>query len=167
MRKWWIHYGPMVIFICLHFTVHHYHHFADVIEGIELEIFVRYILLRVCPAKIKSFLSIIFHEMYGTVFIHLTPVSYDDCENMCVPYFITIIKSEVWPICHFCGLGYETILVCAVCLSILHIMRRNRITGIGTNLQYAPSGNSRGYNSKFRSGADMSAGDTSQAPYSQ
>ena len=29
-----VHYGPMAVFICLHIT--HYHHYADVSEGIEL-----------------------------------------------------------------------------------------------------------------------------------
>ena len=29
------HYGPMVIFVCLHFTLLHYHHCADVYEGFE------------------------------------------------------------------------------------------------------------------------------------
>ena len=30
-----IHYGLMVVFICLHFTLPHYNHYADVSEGIE------------------------------------------------------------------------------------------------------------------------------------
>ena len=25
-----VHYGPMVVFVCLHFTLSHYHHYADV-----------------------------------------------------------------------------------------------------------------------------------------
>ena len=31
-----VHYDPMVIFVCLQITLLHYHHYADVSEGIEL-----------------------------------------------------------------------------------------------------------------------------------
>ena len=31
-----IHYGPMVVFVCLHFTRPHYRHYADVCDCIEL-----------------------------------------------------------------------------------------------------------------------------------
>ena len=60
--------------------------------------------------------SIIFHTTYGTVLIQLTHFSNGDCENTCTSSFI-IIKSEVWPIYHCLGLGYET-MVCAVFRSI-------------------------------------------------
>ena len=32
----WVHYGPMVIFICLHITLPHYRHYAHISESIEL-----------------------------------------------------------------------------------------------------------------------------------
>ena len=31
-----VHYGPVVVFVCLHITLPHYHHSADVSEGVEL-----------------------------------------------------------------------------------------------------------------------------------
>ena len=31
-----IHYGPIAVFICLHFTLSHYHHCAGLSEGIGL-----------------------------------------------------------------------------------------------------------------------------------
>ena len=31
-----VHYGPMVVFVCLHIKLPRYHHYADLSEGIEL-----------------------------------------------------------------------------------------------------------------------------------
>ena len=31
-----VHYGPMIVFVCLHITLPQYHHYYDVSEGIEL-----------------------------------------------------------------------------------------------------------------------------------
>ena len=31
-----VHYGPMVVFVCLHITLQHYHHYKGVFESIEL-----------------------------------------------------------------------------------------------------------------------------------
>ena len=84
-------------------------------------------------------------SIYGAVYIYLTHLSYDDCENTCTfsysilsyhyhhhyhhhhhhlhhhhhrhHHIIINNKSEVWPICHCLGLGHQT-MVCAVCLSI-------------------------------------------------
>ena len=38
--------------------------------------------------------------------------------RICVLYLIIIVKSEVWPVCHWIELGHETML-CALCLSTL------------------------------------------------
>ena len=46
-----VHYGPMAAFVCLHFTLPHHHHYADVYEGIE---FLQNTYCRV--SKIKSIL---------------------------------------------------------------------------------------------------------------
>ena len=69
-----------------------------------------------CVSMIRSVFSVIFHATYMTVCIQLTHLSYDDCENLCT-YFIIVIKSEEWPICHCVGLGHEK-MVCPVCLFI-------------------------------------------------
>ena len=55
----------------------HYHHYADVSEGIEL----LKLQSRTYRRKIKSVFSIIFHEIYGDVCIQRTHFSHDDCEN--------------------------------------------------------------------------------------
>ena len=31
-----VHYGQMVVFVCLHITLHHYHHYRDALEWIKL-----------------------------------------------------------------------------------------------------------------------------------
>ena len=36
VRKNQVYYGPMVVFVWLHITLPHYHHYADISEGIEL-----------------------------------------------------------------------------------------------------------------------------------
>ena len=55
-----------------------------------------------------------------------------DCEYSAHPFFLMIIvrtrvlyltiiiKSEVWPICHYLGLGHDTML-CTVCLAIFSL----------------------------------------------
>ena len=45
------------------------------------------------------------------------PISFVMIEKIYIPCLIIIIKSEVWTITHWLGLGHET-MVCAVCLSI-------------------------------------------------
>ena len=69
-----------------------------------------------CVSKIKSVLSIIIYVVYGAVLFPITHLSCG-CENMTVLYHIIIIKSEVWTINHYLGLGHET-MVCAVCLAM-------------------------------------------------
>ena len=107
-----VHYGPMIVFVCLHITVPHYHHYADISEGIGL--------LKLhsvqCVSNIKSILSSNFPEIYGAVCIRFTHFSSNDCENN-VRYLDINITSEVWPIYHCLWLGHET-MVCVVCLSI-------------------------------------------------
>ena len=39
-------YGPMVFFVCLYITLHHYHHYADVPEGSE---YLKYLFGTFCP----------------------------------------------------------------------------------------------------------------------
>ena len=82
-----IHCGPMVVFVCLHFTLPHYLHYEDVSEGIELLKYLSGAFCRVCVSKIKSILPIIFYTIYGAVCIQLTHFSYKDCQNMCISYY--------------------------------------------------------------------------------
>ena len=71
-----------IVFVCLHITLPHNHHYADLSESIELLKCVSGTSCLQCVSKIKSILSIIFNAIYGAVCIQLTHFSYDDCENM-------------------------------------------------------------------------------------
>ena len=79
--------GLMVIFLCLHMTLPHYLHQADLSEGIELLKFLSGIFYLDCVSKIKSMLLIICHSIYGAVHIQLTHFSYDDCKNTCTLFY--------------------------------------------------------------------------------
>ena len=43
-----VHYSPVVVFVCLHITLPHYHQFADVSEGIRFLIYLSSGFCRVC-----------------------------------------------------------------------------------------------------------------------
>ena len=74
-----VHYDPIVVFVCFHITVPHYHHYADVSEGTELLKCLSGTFCRV----IKSILSVIFRA----ICILLIHFSYDDCENTCTLFY--------------------------------------------------------------------------------
>ena len=73
----------MAIFVCLHITLIHYHHYADLSEGIELLKYVSCTFCFKCVSEIKSIISTVFHAIYGAVHIQLTHFSYYDCDNTC------------------------------------------------------------------------------------
>ena len=94
-----------------HITLHHYHHYADVFEGM----LVKYILPRVCLRLSKLSQLSFIHYMLLCVFN--LPIYLMVIVRIRAPYLIIIIKSEVWPICHCLGLSHE-ISLCAVCIFI-------------------------------------------------
>ena len=75
------HYGPMVVSGCLHITLPHYRHYADLSEGTKLLKCLSDTFCLEWVSAIKSILSIIFHAVYGAVCIQLSHFSYDVCEN--------------------------------------------------------------------------------------
>ena len=75
-----VHYDLMIVFICLHITPPHHHHYEHLSEVLN---FLIGTFCLECVSKIKSVLSIIFHAIFGAVHIQLTHFSYDNCENMC------------------------------------------------------------------------------------
>ena len=85
-----IHYGPMVIFICLLFTLPHCHHFANLSEGWTSEKLVRYILLSVC-LRLSQFSQSSFMQCMGLCVFSL-PISRMIIVRICVLYLIIIIK---------------------------------------------------------------------------
>ena len=54
-----IHYRPMIVYVCLHFTLPHFLHYTDVSEGIE--IMFRYILWSVC-LRLTQFFQLSFKQ---------------------------------------------------------------------------------------------------------
>ena len=110
-----IRFGLQIVLVCLYSTPSHYHHCANLSEGIELIKCLSDIFCRVC--KIKHILSVIHYTICGTVCLQFTHFSSDDWENIYILCLIIIIKSEVWTITHCLGLGHET-MVSAVCLFI-------------------------------------------------
>ena len=69
-----------------------------------------------CVSKIEHILLVISYSIYGAVCFQFTQFPRDGWENILL-CLIIIIKSEVWTIIHWLGLGLET-MVCAVCLFI-------------------------------------------------
>ena len=104
-----------IVFVCLYITPSHYHHFANLSEDIELIICLWDIFCR-GVSKIRHILSVIHYTIRGAVCFQFTHflVMIERIYMLCL---IIIIKSEVWTITHFLGLGHDT-MVCAVCLFV-------------------------------------------------
>ena len=111
-----VHYGPMVVFVCLLITLPHYHSYADLSEVIDFLTCLSGIFCHDCVSKIKSVLSIILYSYMGLCIFSLS-IFLMMIAKIRVLYLITIIKSEVWPICHCLGLGHKT-MVFVACLSM-------------------------------------------------
>ena len=89
-----VHNDPMVVFLCLHITLPHYHYHIDLGEGIELLKSLLGTFCLECVSKIKSIPSIIFHAVSGVVRIQLPDFACDDCENIC-----TLLKGLIMDRC--------------------------------------------------------------------
>ena len=71
-----------------------------------------------CVPKIRLILSTIFREIYVGLCVCNLPISLVMITRIRVHYLVIIIKADVWPICHYLGLGHET-TVCTVCHLII------------------------------------------------
>ena len=131
-----IRFGLQIVLVCLHSTPSHYHHCANLSEGIELiKMAVRYILSSVwVRLSILSPLSII---QYVGLYVFSLPISLGMIERMHILCLIIIIKSEVWTITHCLGLGHET-MVSAVCLSIFFFQSVNQILSVSSRYLNSP-----------------------------
>ena len=111
-----IRFGLQIVFVCLYITPSHYHHCANFIwRHWAYKIPVRYNLSSVwVRLSMFSQLSII---QYVGLCIFSLPISFVTIERIYILCLIIIIKSEVWTITHYLGLGHKT-MVWAVCLSI-------------------------------------------------
>ena len=120
---WWVCANGRICLglqiVCLYITPSHYHHCASLSEDIELSDACQ-IYFCECVNKIKHTLSVIHHTICGAVcfqFNHSLVMS----ERMYILCLIVNMKSEVWTIIHYLGLGHET-MVYAVCLYILILL---------------------------------------------
>ena len=75
----WVRYGLKAAFVCLHITLCHYNHDADLSESIEP--IVRYILLSVCLRL--PIPSITFYAICVAVFSAFSASSIEDYESIC------------------------------------------------------------------------------------
>ena len=69
------------VFVCMHITLLHYHHYADLSEGIELLKSLSDAFFPECVSRIKPVVSVILHSICGAVRIQLPLFSYNDCEH--------------------------------------------------------------------------------------
>ena len=73
-----VHYGLKVVFICLPITQSHYHHDADLSEGIEY-MNSCWVYSVYCVSKINSILSFIFYAVCRAVCFQRFHFSFDSC----------------------------------------------------------------------------------------
>ena len=106
-----IRFGLQIVLVCLYSTPSHYHHCANLSEGIELIKCLSNVWVRL---SIFSPLSII---QYVELYVFSLPISVVMMERIYILCLIIIIKSEVWTITHCLGLGHET-MVSTVCLFV-------------------------------------------------
>ena len=110
-----IRFGLQIVLVCLYSTTCHYHHCANLSEGIAFIKCLSDIFCRVwVRLSIFSPLSII---QYVGLYVFSLPIYVVMVERIYILCLIIIIKSEVWTITHCLGLGHET-MVSTVCLSI-------------------------------------------------
>ena len=84
----WEHDDLMVLFNCLHFTLSHYHHYADLIKRIQyIKPLYKYELpsmcLKLCLFSQLSFMQHMEFCFSGGCF-RFKRFSFDDCENICI-----------------------------------------------------------------------------------
>ena len=108
-----IRFGLQIVFVCLNITPSHYHNCANFIwRHWTCKMPVRYNLTSVwIRLNIFSKLSII---QYMGLCVFSLPISFVMIEIIYIVCFLIIIKSEIWTITYWLGLGHET-MVCAVC----------------------------------------------------
>ena len=106
--EWWV---VVLEYVCLHIALPHYHHTADVSEGIVLLKNVCQIHSVGCVPKIMSY----FIKYMGFCVFSL-PIYLMMIVRIHVLYLIIIIKSKIWPICHRLGFVHD-IMVFAVYIS--------------------------------------------------
>ena len=107
----------MVVYGYFHITLHHYHHYANLIEGTELIKCLSdvYYVSSMC-LRWDQFSQLSLMQYIG-MSVFSSPIYLMMIAGRYVLAVIIIINSQVWPIFHCLGLGHET-MVCAVCLDV-------------------------------------------------
>ena len=108
----WLHCGLKVVFLYLHITLFHYHHYAELIwKYWTYKMLVRYIRTVECVSKTP-----IYYSIYGVVSHQLTHFSFDNWANVCTKsyHFHQVENMNHW---QCSGLGHNTV-VWTVCLAI-------------------------------------------------
>ena len=76
-------FGLQIVLVCLYSAPSHYHHCANLSEGIELMKCLSDIYFVECVSKIKHVLSVIHYTICGAVCFQFTHFSCGDWENIC------------------------------------------------------------------------------------
>ena len=77
-----VYYGSMVVLVCLHITLPHYHHYTDVSESIGLVKYLTDTFCIVCVSEKVNSLNYMSCNVWGCQY-SAYPCLVDDCENMC------------------------------------------------------------------------------------
>ena len=106
-----MHYGPVVIFVCLHITPPHYHHHADVSEGIDLlKCLSDAFLLSVC-LRLSQFSQLSFMQYMVGLCVFGLPICLMMIMKICLVY-LTIFMHGYCAIMSWlhsvCNLFYST-----------------------------------------------------------
>ena len=109
-----------------------------------IRLFVHYAtsLLSLCRRIWRYWTSKIFVRYTVSAYPFSLPISLMMIVRIRVLYLITIIKSEVWPICHCLGMGRET-MVCPICLAIFLWTLTSKLGTTSTNCKAFSSRNAR------------------------
>ena len=105
-----VHYDLKVVSVCLHITLSRYHQYLTHRKAFFIKILVE------CVFAINSVLLITLYAKMGLCVFRLL-ISLEMIVSLWVLYINIIIKSKVWVISHFIGLGNET-MACSVCLEM-------------------------------------------------
>ena len=113
-------YDPIVILVCLHITSSHYHHYADLSEGIGFLKCLPGTFCLKCVSKISQFSQLSFMQYMGLCVFSL-PISLMMIVRIHVLYLIiTWNHLSNWkydPFAIVQALGHET-MICTVCICI-------------------------------------------------
>ena len=136
-----IRFGLQIVLVCLYSTPSHFHHCANLSEGIELIKCLSDIFCRVC--KIKHILSFIHYTICGAVCFQFTHFPCDDWENI---YTLSYCHHQIGSMNYYplfrvrswnngvrC-MSFYILMYGTVCLNTLSLSVSNVVLGIWPNM---------------------------------